>query len=159
MAFSNSLFNLKLTPFSLYLEPRRQTETLLEWQTQPGLVQVQGRGRWLQITDHFSRQRIYWQRTKRSVSRARYVEALIVADTTMMAFHQDGDVETYLLTIMNIVSSIYRDPTIGNFINVVVVRIILIEEDEAEVGRVITSRSSVDNSCSALPLRSCLFYF
>lgn len=51
----------------------------------------------------------------------------------MMAFHQDGDVETYLLTIMNMVSSLYLDPTIGNFINVVVVRIILVEEEEAEV--------------------------
>ena len=51
----------------------------------------------------------------------------------MMAFHQDGDVETYLLTIMNMVSSLYLDPTIGNFINVVVVRIILVEEDDAEV--------------------------
>lgn len=50
-----------------------------------------------------------------------------------MAFHQDGDVETYLLTIMNMVSSLYLDPTIGNFINVVVVRIILVEEDDAEV--------------------------
>ena len=62
------------------------------------------------------------------------MEALVVADTTMMAFHQDGDVETYLLTIMNMVSALYLDPTIGNFINVVVVRIILMEEDEAEVG-------------------------
>ncbi|XP_058791998.1 A disintegrin and metalloproteinase with thrombospondin motifs 7-like isoform X2 [Phymastichus coffea] len=100
-------------------EPRRLMETLLEWQTQPGLVQVQGRGR-------------RRQRAKRSVSRPRHVEALVVADTTMMAFHQDGDVETYLLTIMNMVSALYLDPTIGNFINVVVVRIILMEEDEAE---------------------------
>lgn len=51
----------------------------------------------------------------------------------MMAFHQDGDVETYLLTIMNMVSALYLDPTIGNFINIVVVRIILIEEDDVEV--------------------------
>lgn len=58
----------------------------------------------------------------------------MVADPTMMAFHQDGDVETYLLTIMNMVSSLYLDPTIGNFINVVVVRIILLEEEELEVG-------------------------
>jgi len=54
----------------------------------------------------------------------------------MMAFHQDGDVETYLLTIMNMVSALYLDPTIGNFINIVVVRIILLEEDDAEVRRV-----------------------
>lgn len=113
-------------------EPRRLTETRLEWQTQPGLVQVQGRGRRKQ---HQARR---WQRSKRSISRPRHVEALVVADTTMMAFHQDGDVETYLLTIMNMVSSLYLDPTIGNFINVVVVRIILVEEDDAEQGLDIT---------------------
>lgn len=50
-----------------------------------------------------------------------------------MSFHQDGDVETYLLTIMNMVSSLYLDPTIGNFINIVVVRIILIEDKDVEV--------------------------
>ncbi|XP_012281942.2 A disintegrin and metalloproteinase with thrombospondin motifs 7 [Orussus abietinus] len=112
-------------------EPRRLTETHLEWQTQPGLVQVQGRGR----RKHPAKK---WQRAKRSISRPRHVEALVVADTTMMAFHQDGDVETYLLTIMNMVSSLYLDPTIGNFINVVVVRIILMEEDEAEQGLNVT---------------------
>lgn len=51
----------------------------------------------------------------------------------MMAFHQDVDVEIYLLTIMNMVSALYLDPTIGNFINIVVVRIILVEEEDAEV--------------------------
>lgn len=101
------------------------SETRLEWQNQSGLVQVQGRGR----------RKHRWQRSKRSISRPRHVEALVVADTSMMAFHQDGDVETYLLTIMNMVSALYHDPTIGNFINVVVVRIILMEEDEAEVMR------------------------
>ncbi|XP_063991200.1 A disintegrin and metalloproteinase with thrombospondin motifs 7-like isoform X2 [Diachasmimorpha longicaudata] len=104
-------------------EPRRLAETRLEWQNQPGLVQVQGRGH----------RKHKWHRSKRSISRPRHVEALVVADTSMMAFHQDGDVETYLLTIMNMVSSLYHDPTIGNFINVVVVRIILMEEDEVEV--------------------------
>ncbi|XP_024946984.1 A disintegrin and metalloproteinase with thrombospondin motifs 7 isoform X2 [Cephus cinctus] len=116
-------------------EPRRLTETQLEWQTQSGLVQVQGRGR----RKHHQPRR--WQRSRRfrrSVSRARHVEALVVADSSMMAFHQDGDVEVYLLTIMNMVSSLYLDPTIGNFINVVVVRIILVEEDEVEQGLNIT---------------------
>lgn len=107
-------------------EPRRLTETRLEWQTQPGLVQVQGRGR----RKHYQAKR--WHRSKRSISTPRHVEALVVADTTMMAFHQDGDVETYLLTIMNMVSALYLDPTIGNFINIVVVRIILLEEEDPE---------------------------
>lgn len=43
-------------------------------------------------------------REKRSFSNARYVEALLVGDSTMVDFHEDGDVETYMLTIMNMVS-------------------------------------------------------
>ena len=70
-------------------------------------------------------------RHKRSISTPRYVEALLVADSSMVAFHQDGDVETYLLTIMNMVSSLYKDPAIGNLIKIIVVRIILLEEAES----------------------------
>jgi len=57
----------------------------------------------------------------------------LVADTSMMTFHEDGDVETYILTIMNMVSALYRDASIGNSINVVVVRIILLEDEMAQV--------------------------
>lgn len=70
-------------------------------------------------------------RKKRSVSSPHHVEALVVADPSMVAFHQDGDVEMYLLTIMNMVSSLYKDPAIGNLIKVVVIRIVLLEEDES----------------------------
>lgn len=70
-------------------------------------------------------------RNKRSVSTPRHVEALVVADSSMVEFHQDGDVEMYLLTIMNMVSSLYKDPAIGNLIKVVVVRIVLLEEEES----------------------------
>ncbi|XP_015187266.1 PREDICTED: A disintegrin and metalloproteinase with thrombospondin motifs 7-like isoform X2 [Polistes dominula] len=122
-------------------EPRRLTETRLEWQTQPGLVQVQGRGR----KKHHPTK--WWQRSKRSISRPRHVEALVVADTTMMAFHQDGNVETYLLTIMNMVSSLYLDPTIGNFINIVVVRIILVEDEEAEPDITVNADKTLYNFC------------
>lgn len=80
-------------------------------------------------TEHMHRER---HRGKRSISSPRHVEALIVADPSMVAFHQDGDVETYLLTIMNMVSSLYKDPAIGNLIKVVVVRIVLLEEDETQ---------------------------
>lgn len=43
-------------------------------------------------------------RALRSVSREHHVETLLVADASMVEFHHDGDVEMYLLTIMNIVS-------------------------------------------------------
>ena len=67
----------------------------------------------------------------RSVITPRHVEALVVADPSMMQFHEDSDVETYLLTIMNMVSSLYKDPTIGNSVQVVVVKIILLDDEEA----------------------------
>jgi hypothetical protein len=96
-------------------------ETRLEWKQQVGKVKVQGRGK--------SRK----TRWRRSVSKERHVEALLVADMSMMKFHEDGDVETYILTIMNMVSALYRDASIGNTINVVVVRIILLEDEVAQV--------------------------
>lgn len=71
------------------------------------------------------------RRAARSVITPRHVEALVVADPSMMQFHEDGNVETYLLTIMNMVSSLYKDPTIGNSVHVVVVKIILLEEEDS----------------------------
>ncbi|XP_034246810.1 A disintegrin and metalloproteinase with thrombospondin motifs 7-like [Thrips palmi] len=68
------------------------------------------------------------RRKPRSISNEKHVEVTLVADQSMTAFHQDGDIETYLLTIMNMVSAMYHDPTIGNLINVAVVRIILMDE-------------------------------
>jgi hypothetical protein len=96
-------------------------ETRLEWKQQVGKVKVQGRGK--------SRK----TRWRRSISKERHVETLLVADMSMMKFHEDGDVETYILTIMNMVSALYRDASIGNTINVVVVRIILLEDEVAQV--------------------------
>lgn len=86
---------------------------------------------------------------KRSISSPRHVEALVVADQSMVAFHQDGDVETYLLTIMNMVSSLYKDPAIGNHIKVVVVRIVLLEEDESQPDFNVThlAESNLHNFC------------
>lgn len=71
------------------------------------------------------------KRSTRSVSRPRHVEVLLVADKSMTDFHKQGNLETYLLTIMNMVSLLYMDPSIGNYIKVVVVKIILVEETRA----------------------------
>ncbi|VVC95252.1 unnamed protein product [Leptidea sinapis] len=71
------------------------------------------------------------RRSTRSVSKPRHVEVLLVADKSMTDFHNEGNLETYLLTIMNMVSSLYMDPSIGNYIKVVVVKIILVEELQA----------------------------
>ncbi|XP_058824477.1 A disintegrin and metalloproteinase with thrombospondin motifs 12 [Topomyia yanbarensis] len=129
-------------------EPRRLTETHIEWQHQ-GKVIVQG-GR--KSRDHpgpggntgGGRKRI-----KRSISTPRHVEALVVADHSMVQFHQDVDLQQYLLTIMNMVSSLYKDPTIGNSIQVAVVRIIILEEEESHADFNVThvAANTLENFC------------
>ena len=43
-------------------------------------------------------------RKKRSISLERNVEAMVVVDKDMTEYYQDEDIETYVLTIMNMVS-------------------------------------------------------
>lgn len=47
------------------------------------------------------------KRHRRSTSKPQYVETLLVADSSTLEFHEDGDIETYLLTIMNMVGCFY----------------------------------------------------
>lgn len=41
--------------------------------------------------------------SRRSISRERWVETLVVADTKMVEYHGSENVESYILTIMNMV--------------------------------------------------------
>ncbi|XP_049938890.1 A disintegrin and metalloproteinase with thrombospondin motifs 12-like [Schistocerca serialis cubense] len=74
-------------------------------------------------------------RWRRSTSRESHVEALLVADASMLEYHREPSaVETYILTVMNMVASLYLDPSIGNPINIVVVRIVLLSDGEFQNG-------------------------
>ena len=63
-----------------------------------------------------SRQREEWERSqlaagkrrrrKRSVSVERNVETLVVADQKMTEFYSNEDIETYILTVMNMVGKL-----------------------------------------------------
>lgn len=44
-------------------------------------------------------------RSKRSFSTERYVETLVVVDPSMIKYHKNEHLETYVLTIMNMVSA------------------------------------------------------
>ncbi|XP_012936105.1 A disintegrin and metalloproteinase with thrombospondin motifs 9 [Aplysia californica] len=68
------------------------------------------------------------RRRKRSVgvSRKHTVETLVVADAKMYQYHGE-DTEQYVLTLMSIVRSVYKDPSIQNFINVAVAKLIIFE--------------------------------
>ncbi|XP_041980558.1 A disintegrin and metalloproteinase with thrombospondin motifs 7 [Aricia agestis] len=81
------------------------------------------------------------RRNTRSVSKPRHVEVLLVADKSMTDFHTPHKLETYLLTIMNMVSKLYNDPSIGNYIKVVVVKIILVEEMSTALELNVTSNA------------------
>ncbi|CAN9506580.1 unnamed protein product [Ophioblennius macclurei] len=70
---------------------------------------------------------------QRSVSKEKWVETLVVADPKMVDHHGSKAVESYVLAVMNIVAGLYRDPSIGNAINIVIVRVILLEKDEDEL--------------------------
>ncbi|RXM27553.1 A disintegrin and metalloproteinase with thrombospondin motifs 18 [Acipenser ruthenus] len=57
------------------------------------------------------------------------VETLVVADRKMVEKHGKENITTYVLTVMNMVSSLFKDGTIGKDINIVVVSLLLLEQD------------------------------
>ncbi|XP_029103687.1 A disintegrin and metalloproteinase with thrombospondin motifs 9 isoform X2 [Scleropages formosus] len=68
------------------------------------------------------------RRSKRFVSYPRYVEVMVVADSKMVE-HHGSNLQHYILTLMSIVSSIYKDPSIGNLINIVIVKLVIINNE------------------------------
>uniref|UniRef100_A0A5F8G1Q7 A disintegrin and metalloproteinase with thrombospondin motifs 18 n=1 Tax=Monodelphis domestica TaxID=13616 RepID=A0A5F8G1Q7_MONDO len=71
-------------------------------------------------------------RLRRSAGKAQRglnVETLVVADKKMVEKHGKENVTTYILTVMNMVSSLFKDGTIGSDINIVVVSLLLLEHE------------------------------
>lgn len=63
----------------------------------------------------------------------RYIEIGLIADRRFLDFHNSTDYEQYLLTITNMVSDFYHDTSVGNQIDVVLVRVIYLEKEKEEV--------------------------
>ncbi|MGH0182642.1 UNVERIFIED_CONTAM: hypothetical protein FKN15_010308 [Acipenser sinensis] len=76
------------------------------------------------------KQRRHRRIRQRSISKEKWVETLVVADTKMVEYHGSEHVEDYVLAVMNMVAGLFHDASIGNSIHIVVVRLILLEEDE-----------------------------
>uniref|UniRef100_A0A665UAA7 ADAM metallopeptidase with thrombospondin type 1 motif, 9 n=1 Tax=Echeneis naucrates TaxID=173247 RepID=A0A665UAA7_ECHNA len=68
------------------------------------------------------------RRSKRFLSYPRFVEVMLVADSKMVE-HHGSNLQHYILTLMSIVSSIYKDPSIGNLINIVIVKLVIISNE------------------------------
>ncbi|NXC98668.1 ATS7 metalloproteinase, partial [Certhia familiaris] len=87
------------------------------------------------------RRRERWERRQsrrrrikqRSISREKWVETLVVADTKMVEFHGSDNIEKYVLTVMNMVAGLFHHASIGNPINIAIVRLILLEHEEEDL--------------------------
>uniref|UniRef100_A0A3B3ZM05 Peptidase M12B domain-containing protein n=1 Tax=Periophthalmus magnuspinnatus TaxID=409849 RepID=A0A3B3ZM05_9GOBI len=105
--------------------------------------------------DRLERQRERWEQRHqrrhrirpRSVSSERWVETLVVADHKMVEYHGSKAVEGYVLAVMNIVSGMFSDASIGNAINIVVVRLILLEQEEEDLKITHHADNSLNSFC------------
>ncbi|XP_023672036.2 A disintegrin and metalloproteinase with thrombospondin motifs 8-like [Paramormyrops kingsleyae] len=69
-------------------------------------------------------------REKRFVSAERYIETLVVADSTMARFYGD-DLKHYLLTLVSMAAQVYKHPSLKNSVSLVVVKMLVVEDQEA----------------------------
>lgn len=61
------------------------------------------------------------------------MEVLVVADLSLQEFIQESigkDTSLYIITLFNMISSIYKHPSIGVSLNIVVNSIILLDDNE-----------------------------
>lgn len=86
---------------------------------------VHGRRFWV----NFAQSQNAKMRSKRSVSRARHVELLLVADASM-AKKYGNDLQHYLLTLASIASRLYGHASIENPIRLSVVKVTVLAENE-----------------------------
>ncbi|NXP04540.1 ATS7 metalloproteinase, partial [Thinocorus orbignyianus] len=70
---------------------------------------------------------------QRSISKEKWVETLVVADTKMIDYHGSENIEKYVLTVMNMVAGLFHHASIGNPINIAIVRLILLEDEEEDL--------------------------
>ncbi|XP_029025329.1 A disintegrin and metalloproteinase with thrombospondin motifs 6 [Betta splendens] len=87
------------------------------------------------------------RRRKRSVSAERFVETLVVADKMMVGYHGRKDIEHYILSVMNIVAKLYRDASLGNVVNIIVTRLIVLTEDQPNLEINHHADKSLDSFC------------
>ncbi|XP_024131885.1 A disintegrin and metalloproteinase with thrombospondin motifs 12 isoform X1 [Oryzias melastigma] len=87
-------------------------------------------------------------RNHRSVSRERWVETMVVADSKLIEYHGSDNVESYIFTIMNMVAGIFHDASIGNAIHVILVRLILLQGQEKGLKIVHNADTTLASFCA-----------
>lgn len=85
-------------------------------------------------------------RKKRFLSYPRYVEVMVTADTKMVR-HHGQNLQHYVLTLMSIVAAIYKDSSIGNLINIVIVKLIIIHNEQEGPTITFNAATTLRNFC------------
>ncbi|XP_046889139.1 A disintegrin and metalloproteinase with thrombospondin motifs 20 [Hypomesus transpacificus] len=85
-------------------------------------------------------------RRKRFLSYPRYVELMVTADAKMVR-HHGRNLEHYILTIMSVVAAVYRDPSVGNLINVMIVKLVIIHNEQEGPNVNFNAANTLHNFC------------
>ncbi|XP_010604869.1 A disintegrin and metalloproteinase with thrombospondin motifs 9 isoform X12 [Fukomys damarensis] len=86
------------------------------------------------------------RRTKRFLSYPRFVEVMVVVDNKMVLYH-GANLQHYVLTLMAIVASLYKDPSIGNLINIVIVNLVVIHDEQEGPPISFNAQTTLKNFC------------
>ena len=70
-----------------------------------------------------------FKRFKRSRKPERFIEAMVVADKSMVEHYRNDDLETYLLTVMNMVSAIYKYSSLHAQLNIALSRLVIVDNE------------------------------
>uniref|UniRef100_UPI0037E8F759 A disintegrin and metalloproteinase with thrombospondin motifs 20 n=1 Tax=Semicossyphus pulcher TaxID=241346 RepID=UPI0037E8F759 len=86
------------------------------------------------------------RRRKRFLSYPRYVELMVTADAKMVR-HHGRNLEHYILTIMSVVAAVYRDPSVGNLINIMIVKLVVIHNEQEGPTVSFNAATTLHNFC------------
>ncbi|XP_030754614.1 A disintegrin and metalloproteinase with thrombospondin motifs 2-like isoform X1 [Sitophilus oryzae] len=75
----------------------------------------------------------------------RWLEIAVAVDHTLIQFHGKDKVQQYVLSLMNIVSAIYQDPSLGANLKLVISRLLLYEHNKHGVVRTGHAKKSLEN--------------
>uniref|UniRef100_A0A8C3AK86 ADAM metallopeptidase with thrombospondin type 1 motif 20 n=1 Tax=Cyclopterus lumpus TaxID=8103 RepID=A0A8C3AK86_CYCLU len=85
------------------------------------------------------------RRRKRFLSYPRYVELMVTADAKMVR-HHGRNLEHYILTIMSVVT-VYKDPSVGNLINIMIVKLVIVHNEQEGPTVSFNAATTLHNFC------------
>ncbi|XP_033623945.1 A disintegrin and metalloproteinase with thrombospondin motifs 5, partial [Fukomys damarensis] len=88
----------------------------------------------------------WWRRRRRSVSRARQVELLLVADASMAKMYGRG-LQHYLLTLASIANRLYSHASIENHIRLAVVKVVVLGDKDKSLEVSKNAATTLRNFC------------